>query len=309
MEYRLRIWALGHGPGVELTAEEFANIAAVMSRLYIAADIEEKLDLLLENYLEYEHQLLALGLRFSVFPDFLDDERVFSERRVINRRAINLLTAARIYVDQVKHAMSRYFEPSTPRVDVSDLFAAEYDACLEYRIAEALRNFAQHRSLPVHDLAWPSQWEDMDAPEQRLRFCVVPSISVEELIDEGGFKTSVLTELQASGKSSYPLTPILRRYVESLTSVHRQVRSLLSEQADLDHLALLEIRERAKIALGDKLTGLVVTASDEDDQVQEQRHYVQERSWNRRAALIRKNDDFSNLSRRYVSSEHPGDAI
>ena len=145
------------------------------------------------------------------------------------------------------------------------------------------------------------------APERRLRFCVVPSIYVDELIDEGGFKASVLTELKASGKASYPLTPILRRYVESLTSVHKQVRALLSEQADLDHRALLEIRERAKIALREELTGLVVTASDEDDQVKE-RHYVHLRSWNRRAALIRKNDDFSNLCRCYASSERPGDS-
>jgi hypothetical protein len=307
MEYRLRIWALGHDRGLELTAEEFANIATVMNRLYIAADIEEKLDLLLENYLEYEHELLALGLRYSVFHASLDDQRVFNERRVINRRAVNLFTAARIYVDQVKHGMSRYFQPSASRVDVSDLFAAEYDAHIEYRIAESLRNFVQHRSLPVHDLAWYSRWEEMEAPERRLRFSVVPSISVEELLDEGGFKAEVLAELQASGKSSYPLTPILRRYVESLALVHKQVRSLLSEQADLDHRALLEIRERAKIELREELTGLVVTSSDGDDQVKE-RHYLQERSWNRRAALIRKNEDFSNLSRRYVSSEHPGDA-
>jgi hypothetical protein len=147
----------------------------------------------------------------------------------------------------------------------------------------------------------------MNAPERRLRFFMVPSISVEELLDEGGFKAEVLAELQASGKSSYPLTPILRRYVESLTSVHKEVRSLLSGQADLDHRALLEIRERTTISLREELTGLVVTASDEDDQVKE-RHYVQDRSWIRRAALIRKNDDFSNLSCRYVSSEHPGDA-
>src|ERR1700736_3278799 len=121
MQYRLRIWALGHGPGVELTAEEFARITAVMKRIHIAADIEEKLDLLLENYMEYEHELLALGLHYSVFPASLDDQRVFSEFRVINRRVVNLLTAARTYVDQVKHAISRYFDHSTPRADVDAL--------------------------------------------------------------------------------------------------------------------------------------------------------------------------------------------
>lgn len=116
----------------------------------------------------------------------------------------------------------------------------------------------------------------------------------------------MLTELQASGKTAYPLTPILRRYVESLASVHQQVRSLISEQAGLDEGALLEIRERARVELREELTGLVITASDENDCVKE-RHHLSERSLIRMAALIRKNHDFSNLSRRYVSSEHPGD--
>jgi hypothetical protein len=136
MVYNLRIWAAGHGPGVEITSTEYANLVAAMQRIYLATDVEEKLDLLLENYLEYERELLNLGLQSSLFTS-IDDHRVFREAQLINRRTANLLTAARMYIHQVKHSVSKYFNSGHgPDVDV--LFSAQYDQHLEYRIAEAL---------------------------------------------------------------------------------------------------------------------------------------------------------------------------
>ncbi len=306
MNYRLGNWSSNYRSTLDLTASEYTDILEAMRRIDLAKDVEEKLDLLLENYLEYEGELLSIGLRNSLFIR-LDDHRMSSERLLINRRTLNLLTAAKTYIDQVKHAVSRYFGPGQPRkAEVDALFSAEYDQHLEYRVAEELRNHAQHRSLPVHALSWTSQWEDMDSREKRLRFWIVPSFSVDELTDEGGFKPSVLQELQASGRPIWPLTPVLRRYVESLATVHITLRDLLSSQAEGDHQALLRARERAEAELGSKLDWLGIAALDDDGNIRE-RHYIFERSWERRTALMSKNNILQNLSRRYVSGEHPGD--
>jgi hypothetical protein len=303
--YNLRIWAAGHGPGVEISAAEYTALVRALERIYLATGLEEKLDLLLENYLEYERELLHLALQSCLFTS-IDNHRVFREVQLIDRRVINLLTAARMYVDQVKHSVSRYFDPGSAP-DVSALFSAEYERYLEYRIAEALRNHAQHRALPVHQLSWPSGWEEMNALQQRLRFCVIPSILVEELVNEGEFKPSVLAELQKTGKESFPLTPILRQYVECLASVHAAVRQCLSSQAELDYQTLMVALERARVELREQLVGLVVSAGEDPERPQEH-HHVSDRSWTRRQTLIKKNSNLSNLSRRYVSAEHAGDA-
>lgn len=304
MLYNLRIWALGHGTGIELAESDYDAIVAAMQHIYLARGIEEKLDLLLENFMEYERDLLALGLKHSLFPP-LDDHRVAVERQLVNRRVINLLSSARMYIDQIKHSISQLCSPASGSAPAA-LFKVQYDQYLEYRVAEALRNFSQHQALPVHIMSWPSAWEEMESESKRLRFGIVPSISIDELLAEGGFKASVLAELQSSGKKQFSLTLIVRQYVESLAVVHEQVRMSIAGQIEQDHEVVLKALERAQSEFGERLVGLVVSKGVDPLQVDEH-HFVNEKSWARREFLIKKNSSYSKLSRRYVSAEHPGD--
>lgn len=304
MKYNLRIWAAGHGPGISITSAEYSDLLAAVKRIRLATGIEEKLDLLLENYLEYERELLNLGLQSSLFNS-IDDDRVSREAHLVSRRALNLLAAARMYIDQVKHSVSRYSDSGdTP--NVAALLSVQYDQHIEYRVAEELRNHAQHRALPVHLMSWASEWEGMETSGKRLRFSIVPRVSIEELATEGDFKAAVLRELQEIGKQHFSLTPTLRRYIECLALVHEEVRRFLSPQADLDYQTLIAALDRARTELHEETVALVISAG-EDDEHPEEHHYVSERPWTRRQTLIRKNSQLSKLSRRYVSAEYPGD--
>jgi len=185
------------------------------------------------------------------------------------------------------------------------LFSAEYDEHIEYRIAEALRNFAQHRALPTHSMTWPTSWVDHDTESRRLRFGIIPGITVDELKAEGGFKASVLAELEESGEERFSLTIVLRRYIESLTKVHVEVRAAIQDRIEQARAVVSEYLERAGAEFGDNLIGLVVSKNTDPDT--DEHHYVNLKSWTRRQFLIRKNSSFEKLSRRYVASEHPRD--
>lgn len=302
MIYNLRIWALGHGAGIELTEAEYSAIVTAMRRIYIARDIEEKLDLLLENFVEYERDLLSLSLRSSLFQTS-DDHQVDLETQLINRRVVNLLSTARMYIDQVRHSVPKFLPPSSG-LDLNALFSAEYDNNLEYRVAESLRNYSQHRALPVHQVTWASAWEEMDSESRRLRFGLIPDFSIKELEAEGGFKASVLKELKDSGKTHFSLTLLLRRYVESLATVHAQIRASISEQVAEDHHVIQTALKRASQELTENLVGLVVSKGVDPVHVDEH-HYVDERSWRRREFLVQKNSLLNNLWRRYAAAEHP----
>lgn len=304
MVYNLRIWTLVHGPGIALTESEYDSIVAAMKHIYLARDIKEKLDLLLENFIEYERDLLALGVQHSLFPP-LDDLRRDIERQLVNRRVANLLSSARMYCDQLRHSISRLFSHAAGP-DAAELFTEQFDRNLEFRIAEALRNFSQHRALPVHIMNWPSACEEIETEKKRLRFGIVPSISVDELETEGGFKASVLSELRVSGKKQFSLTLILRKYVECLTVVHEQVRAAIAGHIEKDHELISKALERARGEFGENLVGLVVSKGVDPSDVAEH-HFVNEKSWKRREFLVHKNSSFSKLSRRYVSAEHPCD--
>lgn len=304
MVYNLRILALGHGEGIELTEAEYHSIVAAMQQLHRATDIEEKFDLLLENFLEYEQELLTLSLKSSLFPR-LDDHRVATERQLVNRRVVNFLSSARLYIDQVQHSISQLFARGGAP-DAAKLFSAEYDEHLEYRIAEALRNFSQHRALPVHVLSWPSGWEKMETESRRLRFGFIPSISADELAAEGGFKASVLEELHGSGQAKFSLTLVFRRYVESLANVHEQIRVAIADQIERDHELVRGALDRAQVDFGNSLVGLAVSKGVDPMHVDEH-HYVNARAWARREFLIKKNSSYGKFSRRYVSAEYPGE--
>lgn len=304
MRFELRIWAADNQNHLALTPSEYQDLLSSLRRIYLATDTEEKLDLLLENYYEYERDLLDLGLRYSLFMES-NATQVYGEVHVLNRRILNLLSTARTYRDQVTHTVSKFFGPNQPEKEkVARLFSAEYDQHLEYRVAEALRNYSQHRSLPIYSLTRGLRREEIGAPEQHLRSWIAPNISVDALTDEGGFKTAVLEQLQATGESNWPITPILRKYVESLASVHVKIRQLLTEQVEKDRRELHKIRQRAEAELEGELRGLFLTSVDDDGNVME-RHSLSVRPLKRMQVLLKKNGVLKNLSRRYVSSQHP----
>ena len=117
--------------------------------------IEEKFDLLVENYFDYERELLELALRQSLSRDWTW-QSMNLDRLAITEGAANLLSAARLYVDHLEHDLNEALGPDHEVArNAHGPSSARYDASLSYRAMEALRNVAQHHSFPVHTLSYP----------------------------------------------------------------------------------------------------------------------------------------------------------
>lgn len=91
-----------------ITAEQFNDIRAAKERLMFGVGIEEKLDLLLENYAEFERTLLNMALEYSIFPG-KSQALLDGGTHLANRRMVNFLTTARLYLDQVSHDFSNIY--------------------------------------------------------------------------------------------------------------------------------------------------------------------------------------------------------
>lgn len=162
----------------------------------------------------------------------------------------------------------------------------------------------QHQSFPVHSMSWGANWEEMDRPTRRINFCVVPKILLEEIVEAGAFKRSVIKELQRSAVKEVSLTWILRRHAESLTRVHLAIRTAIEVSIEEDRRLLMATLERARRDLGENLLGLVISHGSHENEIVKFK-YVSDRSWQRREYLVKKNRVLGNLSRRYASAEHP----
>jgi len=175
---------------VPITVEEFVGLKSARSSLFEYLRIEEKYDVLIENYLEFETTVLDFAARSMVLGSGAWDYDSFQlARATLDRRVANLLSGCRIYEDHVKQHVHRACRTSSQTLE--SFFAEEYDRRFGYRCLEALRNHVQHSGLPVHGLTTNQGWTSLDETGM-LRFGLTPYVEARFLRENPKFNKRVL---------------------------------------------------------------------------------------------------------------------
>src|SRR5689334_12950264 len=86
-------------PPLNITEEEYALLKQSRQVLNAAFSFEENYDLLIGNYLEFESSALSLTTA-SVARQLYEYQEMFELKAEMNRRAVNFLSSARLFVDQ-----------------------------------------------------------------------------------------------------------------------------------------------------------------------------------------------------------------
>lgn len=226
MEFGLAKMTLGSRAFVPIGQADYDAIRLAREGLLEALGLEEKFNLVVDNYLDLEIGLLDSAAHHMVLLDA--DYRSFQlERALFNRRVMNLLTAGRAYVDHSPQHMKRLLGPDD--YDSQHLAAAlseQYDARLGFRTATALRNYVQHHAFPIHSLLRDARRVERD-DGPRLVHRTVLYLQPGELRTDGDFKKSVLLELESVGEK-VDLMQLLRDYLEGLWVVHETLRKTIS---------------------------------------------------------------------------------
>jgi hypothetical protein len=210
-------------PALEITDEEYSRLKAARPILSAAFSLEENYDLLIGNFVEFEKAALAISME-SVARVKFDYEDMFELKADMNRRAVNFLSSARLFLDQVLQRVGKIGGDSC---EVKRAMSGEYDQWFEYRFMEALRNHVQHSGSAVHSLTVGGGW---DKARQHKEFALEIMTVRRHLEEDGSFKKATLNECP----EKVDLLFATRRYVESLSLVHdvaRQVTKTLVEDA------------------------------------------------------------------------------
>lgn len=229
MKYILTIHALENNEIVEISQEEYERCKNAKEYLFEALHIEEKVNIVIENYREFEMSLLDLTLKHVLYHDV--NWSAFNENRNhINRKFANLLTACRIYLDHLMHHMSNIFGNSSKHIkEIEKAKSNQYDTELGYRIIDELRNYTQHRGFAISSLSYSSQWN-----EERtfITDTLIPKISILELEADKYFKKpskqKIIEELKSFG-NDIDIRPFVRTYVSSLGIIQEHVRNIIKE--------------------------------------------------------------------------------
>ena len=227
ISYELRCQVLDSEDAVSINEARYNELYHAQEVLLHALFIEEKLDLLLGNFVEYENELLSIGLSRMVFQrndytEFCDDINL------VNRRLANLLSACRMYLDSLPHHVNQICSPSKDESEgLEKMKSKQYDSVFGYRVMEALRNYAQHRGSPVQVSSF-SERAEWRGEKQVKVFTVDPYLETKRLSQDGGFKKEILCEMKRHG-DTVNLKPLVRQYVSSIREIHRQARELVRD--------------------------------------------------------------------------------
>lgn len=235
---------LDPSPSLDITDEEFLLLKHSRAVLNAAFSFEENYDLLIGNYLELENSALSL-VTTTVARRLREYQEMFEIKAELNRRAVNFLSSARLFVDQIQQ---RVGVCGGDKDEIKNKLRTEYDLYFEFRFMEALRNHVQHSGSAVHGFEIGGTWTP-----SRIRNEFVPNIYTEKhfLALDTKFKDTVLKECP----NKVDLLAAARRYLESLSAVHELARSSISSSiAEARSVFEAAIKKYAEFSGGSVLT-------------------------------------------------------
>lgn len=227
MRYILKINAMGRLPELDISKTRYNKIKQSKLILDNSISIEEKYEILLLNYMEFEKEILNLTTTDMIRPlsnygDFYDARLIF------NRLVVNLLTSIKLYYDQLwRHIRACLPSDKDAKSDTAKLFNEQYDLNPEYRFMEELRNYVQHRELAVHRTVFGGKWIKEDG-NSKLEHSAEISALREYLSEDIKFKKKVLNEFG----DVIDLKATTRKYVESISEIHESARAMIKSNVD-----------------------------------------------------------------------------
>jgi hypothetical protein len=258
--YVAQPWS-GGKESIQIFKADFQAIREAKDGVVRAMLIEEKLELVLDNFVEYEGDLLQLALRSAVFEEYgWSDFRAAAQR--VNRRLANLLTTCRLYLDQMPNAL----KDRALKAAFEAKKRNERSNRLGYATMEELRNHVQHRDLPVTGVSYPSAWVPEDTREWR-RHIVEALIDLDKLGADRKtskeFKKDVLPKLRAQG-DALNWKVLVREYISGIGAIHSDLRARLAPKVnEWDERILRTLRDYQAATGASLAIGVEVVAVDE----------------------------------------------
>lgn len=304
MKYYLWKAVVSPAPKLSISKNEYDRLLQSWISLAEIASLEEEWDSLIQNYIELELEMIRSAMNTMVLSH--EDYHEANQTRLsFARRLSNLMQSCKSYLDHTPHHLNRLMTNGL-ETKFRRVISAAYDASFSYRFMDALRNYAQHRGLPLHgatfDSGWTGDFANNGQDKGLLRHSSYATIDLLKIRADKKFKASVLTEL-ANSPDQLDVSILVREYVEMLADVHDSVRSLIvRELYDASNAISTAINQYAALNSGDVVGLSVAEFGDEGEGATAYQHIFED-LFDRIKRLIQRNGNLVNLRLRYVSSE------
>lgn len=296
------------GTVIEIEENRFNEILHAKNVIEPIWDVEDTFSLLANAFLEFEEFLLSTGMRYFYQRDMQRDiDHFFDDAtQKVNLKLISVLTASRVYEEQMHRRMSALSKLVGTVFDLSGSFSSVFDDSLEYRVMYALRNHALHNQLPLSGITFSnsnlsSTGDIRDDAPTRHRVTVDPRISVEEFCNSDKVKAPTRKEVDGLGCEYLDLKFFARGFVSCLARCHADFRAATEPVLGESLRTLQFANNDLQIANGDEPRHASIVRRIDGRKVED--HYIDYSKISRIRDVRKYWTGLQWLQRAYVSSE------
>ncbi|MFC1481076.1 hypothetical protein ACFL6E_02390 [Candidatus Neomarinimicrobiota bacterium] len=291
---------------IPISDELFKQVRLAKKNLSATILIEHAYNYAMENYLEFEREILHATAHDLVFT-MRDEEEYRNISHNIGRRIENHLSTIRSYRDISKKLTSAIFgRKSKEYIAHCVSFDKALTSSKYYAVVENLRNYSQHVGKVFTNLIFKGNWIDIDDANSKLRRMLVPQLSVDTLRKDRNNKPPV-SEMKSG--QIIDLREYIRGHLEIMWEIHSGLRNrhkdhLLEWEATIESISEMYLsHSNSEKSLDQKLLGLQIYQwfpKSKDLEIVEELHRPYLFSYKQ---LIAKNQTLVHLRKRYVSNE------
>lgn len=287
----------------EIEDAYYNQIINAKNHLTNCAALEEKFDIVLENYYEFELTLLTTAIRGNIFRDHWKENFNF-DRSTIDRRITNLLATQRMYLDHAQQSMRKSFGRSSEEaVNLETVIAKISNENLGFRLCEFLRNHILHFATPTHSIVY-SHLHDKETKIPNIGTITIPYLNFSRLCEDKALQQPLKDQLQdlLDEKNSFDVRPLIRESIDGLGKINEYIRSSIQENIkDWE-----ETYESVFSIINDEFTdksliGIAVGRLEGNDLTHD--HYIGREIIDHRRKLIRKNISQNNMHLTFASNQ------
>ena len=227
------------GQAFEIDADQYATLSEALTAVVSAMEIEELFQVFAQSFLRFEKDLLEVAFEYA-FADILalGDELFFSSvRHRFNVNIITILTSFKSYDDHCNRILKSSIAPPKAQEFNNRKRSEIFDTHLSYRICSGLRNYAQHRALPLGGFSIGGKTNiGRDNAGKKVKldtgFTVSPWLNVSKLKDSSQCKAKLQRELDDLGYEKIDMTWLIRSFVGAMYERHAALREFLKPEIE-----------------------------------------------------------------------------
>jgi len=222
------------GQTFEIDADQYAMLSEALTTVVSAMEIEELFQVFAQSFLRFEKDLLDVAFEYTYANmQALNDEVFFSSiRHRFNVNIITILTSYKSYDDHCNRILKSSINASETKGFNSQTRSKTFDTHLSYRICAQLRDYAQHRALPLggFSIGFKSNFDRDNAGNLRnfdSGFNVSPWLDVSKFKSSSQCKAPLRIELESLGYEKIDMKWLIRSFAGAMYKRHAELRGFL----------------------------------------------------------------------------------